>query len=194
MERLGQAEEGPEADQRRKAGHEHEDRLPRAGEQQYLADAGAMMGMAMKTMKISDMTSAMSRPAKRSRTTAVATTRAAAAPRPCVKRESEEDCEIRREGRGEGADDIDAQPEQQRDAAAEAVGQRPEDELREAEAEHVGATTSCRSFSCEMPGFAHIGRAGSMTSMASALSAIRAAARAMNSPGQVPGLVSSGRH
>ena len=45
----------------------------------------------------------------------------------------------RREGRGEGADDIDAQPEQQRDAAAEAVGQRPEDELREAEAEHVGA-------------------------------------------------------
>ena len=98
---------------------------------------GAMMGMAMKTMKISDMTSAMSRPAKRSRTTAVATTRVAAAPRPCVKRRARRT--KRREGRGEGADDIDAQPEQQRDAAAEAVGQRPEDELREAEAEHVGA-------------------------------------------------------
>ena len=98
---------------------------------------GAMMGMAMKTMKISDMTSAMPRPAKRSRTTAVATTRL---PRRRALRqaESEEDCEIRREGRGEGADDIDAQP-QQADAAAEAVGQRPEDELREAEAEHVGA-------------------------------------------------------
>ena len=122
VERLGQAEEGPEADQRRKAGHEHEDRLPRAGEQQYLADAGAMMGMAMKTMKISDMTSAMSRPGE-----AVADDggrdhagcRGAEALR---QAESEEDCEIRREGRGEGADDIDAQPEQQRDAAAEAVG------------------------------------------------------------------------
>ena len=82
----GRRKKAQKADQRRKAGHEHEDRLPRAGEQQYLADAGAMMGMAMKTMKISDMTSAMSRPLKRSRTTAVATTRIAAAPRPCVKR------------------------------------------------------------------------------------------------------------
>ena len=100
MERLGQAEEGPEADQRRKAGHEHEDRLPRAGEQQYWPTPGAMMGMAMKTMKISDMTSAMSRPA------AVADDggrdhagcRGAEALR---QAESEEDCEIRREGRGE---------------------------------------------------------------------------------------------
>ena len=30
-------------------------------------------------------------------------------------------------------------PNSSGDAAAEAVGQRPEDELREAEAEHVGA-------------------------------------------------------
>ena len=82
------------------------------------------MGMAMKTMKISDMTSAMSRPAKRSRTTAVAT-RGCRGAEALRQAESEEDCEIRREGRGEGADDIDAQPEQQRDAAAEAVGQRP---------------------------------------------------------------------
>ena len=55
------------------------------GEQQYLADAGAMMGMAMKTMKISDMTSAV---AARE---AVADDggrdhAGAAAPRPCVKR------------------------------------------------------------------------------------------------------------
>ena len=91
----------------------------------------------MKTMKISDMTSAIAaREAVDDGGRDHAGYRGAEALR---QAESEEDCEIRREGRGEGADDIDAQPEQQRDAAAEAVGQRPEDELREAEAEHVGA-------------------------------------------------------
>ena len=68
---------------------------------------GAMIGMAMKTMKVSDMTSAISRPENRSRTTEVAMTRVAAAPSPCVKRRREENAEGRREGRGEGADDID---------------------------------------------------------------------------------------
>ena len=84
-----------------------------------LADAGGDDGHGQKTMKISDMDLGHVAPAKRSRTTAVATTRAAA-PRPCVKRRARRTGEIRREGRGEGADDIDAQPEQQWDAAAEA--------------------------------------------------------------------------
>ena len=98
---------------------------------------GAMMGMAMRDHEDQrhDLGHVAAR-RKRSRTTAVATTRVAAAPG-LRQAESEEDCEIRREGRG-GAGDADAQPEQQRDAAAEAVGQRPE-RLREAEAEHVGA-------------------------------------------------------
>ncbi|MNW11848.1 hypothetical protein D3C71_2093900 [compost metagenome] len=43
---------------------------------------GAMIGMAMKTMKVSDITSAISRPEYRSRTTAVAITRTLAAPMP----------------------------------------------------------------------------------------------------------------
>ena len=47
---------------------------------------GATIGMAMKIMKVSDMTSAISRPSKRSRTTAVAMTRVPAAPMPCTKR------------------------------------------------------------------------------------------------------------
>ena len=131
---------------------EHEDRLPRAGEQQYLADAGGDDGHGhedhedQRHDRLGHVAAREAVADDGGRDHAVA-----AAPRPCVKRRARRDCEIRREGRGEGADDIDAQPEQQRDAAAEAVGQRPEDELREAEAEHVGATTSCRSFSCEMP-------------------------------------------
>ncbi len=47
---------------------------------------GARTGMAMNTMKTSDMTSAISRPEYRSRTTAVVMTRTLAAPRPCTKR------------------------------------------------------------------------------------------------------------
>ena len=47
---------------------------------------GAITGITMKTMKISDMTSAMARPPKASRTTDTVMTRVAAAPSPCTKR------------------------------------------------------------------------------------------------------------
>ena len=43
---------------------------------------GAMTGMAMKTIMTSDMTLAMRRPPKQSRTTEMAMTRVAAAPTP----------------------------------------------------------------------------------------------------------------
>ena len=86
VERLGQAEEGPEADQRRKAGHEHEDRLPRAGEQQYLADAGGDDGHGHEDHE--DQRHDLGHVAARE---AVADDggrdhAGAAAPRPCVKR------------------------------------------------------------------------------------------------------------
>ena len=99
---------------------------------------GAMIGIAMNTMKVSDITEAISRPEKRSRTTDMAMTRVAAAPRPCAKRSAEQDGEGRREGRGEGADDVERDADEQRRAAAEAVGDRAEDQLRRAEADHVG--------------------------------------------------------
>ena len=47
---------------------------------------GAITGMTMKTMKISDMISAMARPPKRSRTIETVMTRVDAAPMPCTKR------------------------------------------------------------------------------------------------------------
>ena len=49
---------------------------------------GAMTGMAMNTMKISDITSAMRRPSNVSRTIDAAMTRVAAAPMPCTSRHS----------------------------------------------------------------------------------------------------------
>ena len=48
--------------------------------------AGAITGTMMKIMKTSDITRAMSRPSKRSRTMATASTRAAAPPRPWMAR------------------------------------------------------------------------------------------------------------
>ena len=100
---------------------------------------GAMIGTAMKIMKVSDMISAISRPEKRSRTTDVAMTRVAGGAQPLREAQREEDGEGRREGRGEGADQIDREADQQRSAPAEAVGQRAEDELGGAEADHVDA-------------------------------------------------------
>ena len=47
---------------------------------------GAMIGTIMKTVKTSDMTSAICRPPNTSRTTAMAITRVAAAPAPWMKR------------------------------------------------------------------------------------------------------------
>ena len=47
---------------------------------------GAMTGMTMNTMKISDMTSAMARPPKTSRTMETVMTRVEAAPMPWTKR------------------------------------------------------------------------------------------------------------
>ena len=47
---------------------------------------GATIGTAMKTMKTSDITSAMARPPKTSRMTETAMTRVEAAPKPCTKR------------------------------------------------------------------------------------------------------------
>ena len=65
-------------------------------------------------------------------------TRVAAAPMPWTKRRASSVVETRREGRGERRRDIDGQPAQQRRPPAEAVGQRAEDELREAEAGNIG--------------------------------------------------------
>ena len=93
---------------------------------------GAMMGMAMKTMnQRHDLGHVAAREAVaddggRDH----AGCRGAEALR---QAESEEDCEIRREGRGEGADDIDAQPEQQRTRRPKQSASGP-NELREAEA------------------------------------------------------------
>jgi hypothetical protein len=47
---------------------------------------GATIGIAMNTMKASDITEAISRPEYLSRITDTAMTRVAAAPRPCTKR------------------------------------------------------------------------------------------------------------
>ena len=47
---------------------------------------GAIMGTTMNTIKASDITSAMARPTKQSRTIETAITRVAAAPRPCSSR------------------------------------------------------------------------------------------------------------
>ena len=49
---------------------------------------GAITGTAMNTMKISDITSAMARPVKRSRTTELAMTLVAEAPMPCTARKT----------------------------------------------------------------------------------------------------------
>ena len=75
---------------------------------------GAMMGMAMKTMKVSDMTSAISRPENLSRTTAVAMTRVAGGAHALDEAQRQQDAEGRRESRGEGADEIDGEADEQR--------------------------------------------------------------------------------
>ena len=99
---------------------------------------GAMTGMTMNTMKISDMTSAMRRPPNTSRTKETAMTRVAAAPMPWMKRKREQDDEARRERGGEGGGDVDRQADEQRAAPAETIGDRAEKQLRAAEAQNVG--------------------------------------------------------
>ena len=99
---------------------------------------GAMIGIAMKTMKASDITDAISRPEKRSRITDMATTRVAAAPRPCTKRRPSRIAKVGAKVAAKAQTTIEHDAEEQRRAAAEAVGDRAEDELRRAEADHVG--------------------------------------------------------
>ena len=92
---------------------------------------GAMTGMTMNTMKTSDMTSAIGRPPNTSRMMDTAMTRVEAAPMPWTKRRASSVVEARRESRAESRDYIDGEPEEQRLAPPEAVGERAEDELRE---------------------------------------------------------------
>ena len=64
---------------------------------------GATTGMTMNTMKTSDMTSAIARPPKTSRTTETVMTRVPAAPMPLDESEHEKYREAWREGRGQCA-------------------------------------------------------------------------------------------
>ena len=55
---------------------------------------GAITGIAMKTIITSDMTLAICRPPKQSRTTEIAMTRVAAAPTPCRNRKSSRNAKL----------------------------------------------------------------------------------------------------
>ena len=99
-----------------------------------------MIGMAMNTMKVSDMTSAISRPENRSRTTEVAMTRVLAAPSPWMKRSASRIAKFGAKVAAKAQIDIDARC---RPAAAPRRPKRsvsgPKASCGDAEAEHVGA-------------------------------------------------------
>ena len=100
--------------------------------------AGANTGTMMKIIMVSDMTRAISRPAKRSRTIAMASTRTAAAPMPWIARATSSTVESVGDQRERGADAVDHQAEHHHRAAPDGVGDRPEYDLhgREADQEH----------------------------------------------------------
>ncbi len=99
---------------------------------------GATTGMIMNTMKTSDMTSAMARPPNTSRMIDTVMTRVAAAPSALDEAQDEKRLEARRESCSKRGCDIDRKAAKQRDSPAEAVGQRAEPKLREAEACDIG--------------------------------------------------------
>ena len=193
---VSQAEEGPEADHVARPAMNTKIDCHGPVSSSTWPTPGAMMGMAMKTMKISDMTfghvAAREAVADDGGRDHAGCCRGAEALR---QAESEEDCEIRREGRGEGADDIDAQPEQQRDAGGRSG--RPAARRRAAR----GRSRACRRrppaaarFRVRCQGLRPY-RAGrvSMTSMAS-VERHQGCGKSNELTGTSPGPVSSGRH
>ena len=99
---------------------------------------GAMTGIAMNTIITSDMTLAMRRPPKQSRTTEMAMTRVAAAPMPCMARSARSSSKVGEKIAATDGEDVDGEAEEQDRTAAEPVGERPVDDLRAAEAQDVG--------------------------------------------------------
>ena len=91
---------------------------------------GATIGTIMNTVIAIDMTCAMRRPSVRSRTTAVAITRVAAAPTPCSARAARKSSKLGATTQSTEPSDVDAERIDQHAAAAERVRQRAVDELR----------------------------------------------------------------
>ena len=75
-------------------------------------------------------------PPNRSRTIAMATTPPAAAPKPCSRRNTLSQHDVGRERGGDGCRDVQRRGEDERQAAADLVAPRADDELAEAEADH----------------------------------------------------------
>ena len=98
---------------------------------------GATTGTTMKTIITKDITSAMRRPPKASRTTATATTRGAALARPCRKRATSRVSKLVGDEAAEGGEGIDGEADEEHGLAAEPVAQGSVEELAEGEADDV---------------------------------------------------------
>ncbi|EYD74790.1 hypothetical protein Rumeso_03653 [Rubellimicrobium mesophilum DSM 19309] len=137
LQRLGQAQVGPESEGRRQQPHEDEDAVPGAHEEQDLSDARGDDRDHHEDHEDEghDLGHGPSREAVTHHGRRDDAGRAGS--EPLDESQGKEEPERRREGRRENGRHIGADPDEERRAAAEAVGQRPDEELPDPEAQHV---------------------------------------------------------